>query len=358
MFNIPVLYATPMTTLGVARHRLSGRGAQPLRVARLVRLVIPMRAHLPMPLMSIPHVLVSAALLTPLLGCSGSGDGSADNERRSTAAPSAISPREPQNGRPEADTPICLQGERFAASGPVPIARRAATEREASAAPRQIAGLRWERHDGCERFVIDLAGQDGDPPAGGTAGDVRAELLRDTGVLRVTLRDVPRAHPDATDARFDGPLARSAYVVKAPDGPWTYLDLHLGEPAEAHILVLQSPARVVVDLRPGGGPTGSAAAMTRRVVVLKPAPGPARYPLTVTGYARTFEANVVARLEQSGNDVHESFTTATAWVDAWGYYSLTIDDGPSGPTRLHVGEYSARDGSWEGATIDLDLGPR
>lgn len=321
-----------------------------------------MRAHLSLPPTSIPHLLVTLALLTPLLACSGSGDGSADNERRSTAAPSAISPHEQQDGHPDghpdADQPICLQGERFTASGTVPVARGAATEPDASAAPRQIAGLRWERHDGCERFVMDLAGQEGGPTAGGTVGDVRAELLRDLGVLRVSLRGVQGVHTNATDARFDGPLARSAYVVKPPDGQGTYLDLHLGEPAEAHLLVLSSPGRVVVDLRPGGGPIGSAAAMTRRVVVLKPAPGPARYPLTVTGYARTFEANVVARLERSGTDVHESFTTATAWVDAWGHFSLTIADGPHGPARLHMGEYSARDGTWEGAAIDLDLQPR
>lgn len=320
-----------------------------------------MRAHLSPPT-PVPHPLLTLVLLTPLLACSGSGDGSADNERRSTAAPSAISQRGQQDGDPDGDKPICLQGERFAASGTVPVSRSSATEPEAGAAPRQIAGLRWERHDGCERFVMDLAGQEGGPTADGTAGvtagDVRAELLRDLGVLRIFLPGVPSVHTDATDARFDGPLARSAYVVKSPDGPGTYLDLHLGEPAEAHVLVLSSPARVVVDLRPGGGPIGSAAATSRRVVVLEPTPGPARYPLTVTGYARTFEANVVARLEQAGNEVHESFTTATAWVDAWGHFSLTIADGPHGAARLHVGEYSARDGTWEGVAIDLDIRPR
>jgi hypothetical protein len=51
----------------------------------------------------------------------------------------------------------------------------------------------------------------------------------------------------------------------------------------------------------------------------------------------------------------QDFTTATAWVDAWGHYSLVIPEGPTGPVVLHVGEHSARDGTWEGVAIRLQL---
>jgi hypothetical protein len=88
---------------------------------------------------------------------------------------------------------------------------------------------------------------------------------------------------------------------------------------------------------------------------VEPRPGAATYPLTVTGYARTFEANVVARLEREGEEVVETFTTATAWVDAWGQFSLTIAEGPTGPVVLHVGERSARDGTWQGAAVELNM---
>lgn len=319
-------------------------------MARLLRLVVYMPP--PRPFSSAPPspAPVPLTLLLALLGCNGPATGGPDSDPPSTAATGAIGPAEQQDTTPDADRPICLQADRYVASGTVPVAHGEAANPDGSPAARRIAGLRWERHDGCERFVVDLTAQDG-----GTAGDVRAELLRGVGVLRVTLTDVETVDADATDAHFDGPLARSAYLVRSPDGTGTYVDLHLGQPADAHVLLLSAPARVVVDLRPGGGPVGSAAATNRRVVVLKPAPGPASYPLTVAGYARTFEANVVVRLEQAGQVVHESFTTATAWADAWGHYSLTVPDGPAGPTRLHVGEYSARDGTWEGAAIDVDM---
>jgi hypothetical protein len=254
----------------------------------------------------------------------------------------------PRTGDPEAtDRPVCLLGEPFVADGEIPV------DANGGGDAHRVVGLRGQAYDGCERFVIDLEGEDG--AAAGSAGAVAAEVLRDLGVVRVSLRDVRWVDPEATDATFDGELARAAYSVWSPDGRWTFVDLHLASEAEAFATALPDPARVVVDLRPGGGAVPTPPATARHVVVLEPRAGTAAYPLTVTGYARTFEANVVVRVEQDGEDVHETFTTATAWADAWGHYSLTIDDGPSGPIRLHVGDYSARDGTWEGAVVDLTL---
>lgn len=255
------------------------------------------------------------------------------------------------DGAPDAaasDRPICLRGEPFVASGAIPVAGADATT---SGRRRAVSALRWEPHDGCERFVIDLDSDDG-PPA--TAGAVSAELLRDMRVVRVHLRDAATA-TDATDADFDGPLASGAYSVHAPDDRGIYVDLHLDQAAEAHVTRLTDPARVVVDLRPGGPRLSTPPARGRRVVILEPRPGAASYPLMVTGYARTFEANVVARLMIGDEVVRETFTTSTGWLEAWGDYSMTIPDGPSGTVELQVGEHSARDGSWEGVSVELEI---
>lgn len=254
----------------------------------------------------------------------------------------------PGSGAPAEGGAVCLRGGPFAREGVLGTGSAAAGD------ARRIGELRWQAHEGCERFVVDLTAGDGSPA--NSAGELRAELLRELGVVRLSLRNVREVDPDATEASFRGPLADAAYAVRSPDGRRIYVDLHLAQPAEAAATVLEDPARVVVDLRAGGGTLPPPPAAGTRVVVLEPRPGRASYPLTVTGYARTFEANVVVRLEQGGRDVEEAFTTATAWVDAWGHYSLTIDHGPTGPVRLHVGEYSARDGSWEGVTVDLEMG--
>jgi hypothetical protein len=242
---------------------------------------------------------------------------------------------------------VCLQGEPFVAQGRVPV--QDPGEGDAT----RISAIRWEEHEGCERLVIDLAVENGVPAAG--AGAVSAEVLRDLGLVRVQLREVEWVEPESTEERIGGRLAHAAYAVWSPDGRWTFVDVHLASEAEAHVTVLGEPARVIVDLRPGGGAVPEPAPTEQRVVVLEPRPGTASYPLTVIGYARTFEANVVARIEQDGEEVAEDFTTATAWVDAWGHFELTFDEGPTGPIVLHVGEYSARDGTWEGVAIELQM---
>lgn len=264
------------------------------------------------------------------------------------ACPNDREPPPVEDGEhPPDEVAVCLQGEPFVADGPIPV------EPVGADAPHRITDLRWQAHEGCERLVIDIAAEDGSPA--GAAGEVAGQVRRDLGVVRVSLRDVRWVDPDATDAAFDGPLATAAYAVWSPEGPWTYVDVHLGEEADAHVSVLADPARVVVDLRPGGGPIPGPATSDALVVVLEPRPGAAAYPLTVSGYARTFEANVVLRIEQEGEAVLETFTSATAWVDAWGHYTFEIEDGPSGAVELHVGEYSAEDGTWQGAAVPLEL---
>ncbi|MBW3552439.1 MAG: Gmad2 immunoglobulin-like domain-containing protein [Gemmatimonadetes bacterium] len=280
-------------------------------------------------------------MLLPIgIACGGTDGGAGGPDRATPGGPEA------GGAAATSELPVCLQGERYVADGPVAVAPPAGGD------ARTVSALRWGRHPGCERFVIDLADDAGQ--AASTPGVVTADVLRALGVLRVELREVERVDPDATDAGFDGRLGRAAYVVRSPDGRGTFVDLHLGEPAEAAVLVLDNPARVVVDLRPGGGPLPPPAVTGGRVVVLEPRGGGTSYPLTVTGYARTFEASVVARLERDGRVVDEIFTTATAWVDAWGHYSLTFTDRKAGADRLHVGEYSARDGAWEGVEVPLD----
>jgi hypothetical protein len=245
--------------------------------------------------------------------------------------------------------PVCLQTGPFIADGTIPLDPAGSGDAE------RVRNIRSGVREGCERIVIDFSGEEG---AADSAGEVRAEVLRDLGVVRVELLDVEAVDPRATDRRLEGRLGRAVYSVWSAEGQWVFVDIHLGEAAEAAVSVLEDPARVVIDLRPGGSAIPPAPRSADRVVVLTPRPGPATWPIEVSGYSRTFEANVVFRLEQDGEQIEETFTTATAWVDAWGCFSTTIEDGPSGAVRLHVGEHSAKDGTWEGVAIDLDIGER
>jgi hypothetical protein len=112
--------------------------------------------------------------------------------------------------------------------------------------------------------------------------------------------------------------------------------------------------RVVIDLKPAE----QAQAEEGLVVVLEPRPHSVHtYPLTVRGYARTFEANVIARVRVDGRLEVETFTTAASWAETWGQFEITIEDGPLGEIELFLGEDPARGGPEEGVYIDLTMVP-
>jgi hypothetical protein len=238
---------------------------------------------------------------------------------------------------------VCLEGGGFGSTGDLTVAGAGQTTAAA------VGTLRWGDHAGCERVVIDLVQANGAPADG--AGTVRAQLLRDQGVVRVFLD--PRVNATRqTETSFGAELAEEAYVVRGLNAR-LFVDVHLAATAEARVLTLASPARIIIDLKPGGAPIGRPAEH-RLVKVLAPPAGRATYPLRIKGYSRTFEANVVGRLQQ-GQTVVQQVTTAADWVDTWGQFSLTIDAGPRGAADLFVGDFSPADGSEQGVHLQMTM---
>ena len=68
-------------------------------------------------------------------------------------------------------------------------------------------------------------------------------------------------------------------------------------------------------------------------------------PVTISGQACTFEANVVWKLLQGDKVVQESFTTASSGCPERGDWSITLEDLAPGEYLFQVLEYSAEDGS-------------
>jgi hypothetical protein len=68
-------------------------------------------------------------------------------------------------------------------------------------------------------------------------------------------------------------------------------------------------------------------------------------PVTISGQACTFEANVVWKLYQEGTVVQEGFTTASSGCPERGQWSITISDLAPGNYTIAGVEYSAEDGS-------------
>jgi hypothetical protein len=203
--------------------------------------------------------------------------------------------------------------------------------------------------------VVDFLTAGGAPAA--TLGPTSTDFRPEAGIVRITLPAAVSASAIA-DTTIDGTAIRRAFVVRTRDGNLA-VDVHLAAGAVVAVRSTEtrSPAQVIVDVKPdaAGIPRVDAPAVAENVVVLSPGPGPITYPITVTGYARTFEANVVARIRGSDGVGAEEVTTATDWLAAWGEFAVTITDGPTGEVTLFVGEDSAEDGTEIGVRLDLNV---
>jgi hypothetical protein len=212
-----------------------------------------------------------------------------------------------------------------------------------------VAGLRWTQYPGCEQVVVELATAGGAPAT--ETGGVRAELLRDLGIVRLRLND--RVSTTAVaDRVVEGQLVDRVYVVRSIEGDF-YVDLHLGSEALARASVRRSPAEIIVDLQPGGPPLESQPLVADRVVVVTATSGQAEYPLNIDGYARTFEATVVLRARQGNRQEIEQATSAADYLTTWGEYRFRVDGGPHGNIEFFVGEDSADDGRELGVVFNL-----
>jgi len=203
----------------------------------------------------------------------------------------------------------------------------------------------------CERVSLALLRGDGAPQS--PVAPLRGELRRSYGIVRVTIPGEIDAVADP-DSMVGSTLVAAVFVVHARDGSF-YEDIHLARPALARPVALARPARIGIDLSPGGGAVPTLAPHARNVVVIEPRSGPATYPIVIRGYARTFEANVVARLSLQGKVEQQTHGTAADWMTTWGEFELTIPNGPTGDVELFVGEDSAQDGTPIGVTIPLTI---
>jgi hypothetical protein len=127
----------------------------------------------------------------------------------------------------------------------------------------------------------------------------------------------------------------------------TIYQLRLDAPYPWRVFTLSDPTRIVVDI--GGAPQ----AVSERIAVYAPVAGSGvARTFTVSGAARTFEANVVWRVRDSAQRiVANGFTTASLGTSAvWGAFQtqIVIPNGVSGSVTLEVFEASPRDGSDQG----------
>lgn len=218
-----------------------------------------------------------------------------------------------------------------------------------------VQDVRFGNHVTFERAVIDLGYEEF--PAD-FAPDYRWAYTGGGTILRVGLPTVSSTL--TTDGYGLGKAISRYYVVRSLDGNRMGVEFHLTDAAgPATVFHLNYPARIVIDVPTTGQNFYLDPTVGESVVVKQPRAdytvGPDIF--TVTGYARPFEAQGSWRVKDVfGNIVREGTYLTSDWAATWGRFAFTADypeylGGTSG--MLEVGEYSARDGSFQGVSVPL-----
>lgn len=226
------------------------------------------------------------------------------------------------------DSP-CLAGDRpFAGDGL--ISAFGASDGDAT----QISSIHWSEYPGCEQVVVEFLTADG-APAGGL-DPVGVEYNSVNGVVRVSLpAQINRSA--VADSLMDGDLVKRAYVVATEENLAVDVHLAAGRSYALRAYEVDSPSRIVIDIKqePGAEPViGSTTGPA--VVVVSPPTGPVETPLVVDGYVKgPFEAVTVDLVGQvEGTVVATHTATPPSGHAIWREFSVAIREVP--PLALYL----------------------
>jgi hypothetical protein len=214
---------------------------------------------------------------------------------------------------------------------------------------------------GLGRFVVELKPTNSKEPR--PYPKFTATLQQETGLNPDTGKWIIRvAMPDAVWLQAPGeafhccpvkPVAKTPirYVAAGPltgDPPTgnayrgVVFGIYLDDARPWRVAILHNPLRLVVDV--GGAPQ----ATSDSVAVYSPRAGDTGRTVTISGFARAFEAHVAWRVkDSSGRVVAEGFTTASLGTSpVWGSFqsTATIPANVSGNVTLEVFWPSPKDG--------------
>jgi hypothetical protein len=214
---------------------------------------------------------------------------------------------------------------------------------------RVIGHIAWTADAACETFTFSFVTSEGAPAT--TPPTLTASYVDGAPIIRVAF---DADETVVTDQLVETALIDRLYVVRALDGGM-FVDLHLAGPAQARIQTEGTPARVTLSLQPGIVDYPTAPAYSDLAIVLAPLDGESvSTALTVSGYTRTFESNVLIIATVGNAVVAETFTTAAGGLETWGEFHTEVVL-PPGEVSLFVGDQNAEDGGLEGVTINLTV---
>lgn len=188
----------------------------------------------------------------------------------------------------------------------------------------RITGISWRTSGRCQLFSVSFATADGAPAT--TPPTVTARLLRAAGVLRIETA--------ATEAVVIDQLVEEGQVqrlfVPVDEEGFRFVDLVLTGPTVARARVQTSPARLEIELEPGGPEEIGSPLVTPQLVIVEPGSAAAMEPiLDVSGYSTgELEGLQIAVLDE-GVTVAESPLELEPSPGQWRSFHLVLPMGDS-----------------------------
>lgn len=187
---------------------------------------------------------------------------------------------------------------------------------------RRIGEIAWTEDNGCHVVTIHFVTDDGAPAT--TPPTLTARILRSAGVLRVETEATTSL---MVDQLVESRVVGRVFVPRTEDGR-RFVDLTLIEPVVARARVVTSPARLQIEIQPGGSLDMGSPLLTADVVVVEPGSAAEAAPvLDMNGY--TF--GELAALQLSVLEGAEVVATQTLALQGdastWVAFTTTIQMG-------------------------------
>lgn len=199
-----------------------------------------------------------------------------------------------------------------------------------SADGSRISGITWRTTGSCHVLSVSFASDDGAPAT--TAPTLTARLLRSEGVLRV---ETAATSSVVVDQKVEEGTVDRLYVPEAPDGT-RFIDFVVNGPVLARAHILTSPARLEVEVEPGGPPMGRPL-ITDSLVIVEPGSAAVMSPiLEVSGYASGPSISLVLSVSMGAARVEETTFEVPTGGDIWTAFSTTLQMGDRRYDNLRI----------------------
>ncbi|MGH8911645.1 MAG: hypothetical protein ACRDVD_03965 [Acidimicrobiia bacterium] len=201
----------------------------------------------------------------------------------------------------------------------------------------RIAGVSWRTAGECHVVTISFATDDGAPAT--TPPTLTARILRSAGVLRI---DSEATSSVVVDQLIEDGLIDRLFVPLDASGN-RFIDIVLNGPTVGRARLMTSPARLEIELQPGGPPDVGSPLVTENVVLVEPGLGATVEPvIDVTGYSTGTAEVLNLSVLRGGIPIEETSVELVSQPGIWTGFAITVQLGDRVYDSLRV---ASADGS-------------